>query len=436
MTNDRPQVDTALLSVGGKELKLPVYEGSRGERAIDISLLRKQTGCLTYDPGLANTGICSSDITFVDGEKGILLHRGYRIEDLAENCMFLDVAYLLIFGKLPNLQERKSFSELMNLHSMVHEDMQHFFRNYPEYAHPMAVLSAMVVSLATFYPELQVESPDERVDNMVTRLLSKMRTIAAYSYRKSVGLPFVYPSYKLRYCENFLNMMFSAPVRDYQIDPMIERILNLFLILHADHEQNCSTTVVRTVGSSGANLYASIAAGICALWGPLHGGANQAVIEMLEGILKGGQKVKEVVESAKKKDGKVRLMGFGHRVYKTYDPRAKIAKDAVTRLLGHLGAQNDPLLDIALELETVALQDSYFKDKNLYPNVDFYTGIAYRAMGIPTNMFTVMFAIGRLPGWIAHWLENRKDQEQKIMRPRQLYTGLTASEYIPIAERT
>ncbi len=435
MDNGKTKVNMASLSVDGKELILPIYEGSRGERAIDVTSLRKETGCLTYDPGLANTGICSSDITFVDGEQGILLHRGYRIEDLAENCMFLDVAYLLIFGKLPNLQERKSFSELMNLHSMIHEDMQHFFRNYPEYAHPMAVLSAMVVSLATFYPELQVESPDERIDNMVTRLLSKMRTIAAYSYRKSVGLPFVYPSYKLRYCENFLNMMFSSPVRDYQIDPVLENILNLFLIIHADHEQNCSTTVVRTVGSSGANLYASIAAGICALWGPLHGGANQAVIEMLEGILQGGHKVKDVVESAKKKDGKVRLMGFGHRVYKTYDPRARIAKDACTRLLAHLGIKDDPLLDVALALEEAAMNDSYFKEKNLYPNVDYYTGIAYRAMGIPTNMFTVMFAIGRLPGWIAHWLENRKDKEQKIMRPRQVYTGNTERAFVPIAER-
>ena len=435
MNEQKKLVDSAELKVGEKTVKLPVYEGSRNERAVDVSALRKETGLITYDPGLGNTGICSSDITYVDGEKGVLIHRGYGIEELAENCMFLEVAYLLIFGKLPTLTEQKSFSELMNLHSMIHEDMQHFFRNYPEHAHPMAVLSAMVVSLSSFYPELEQESFNERIDNTVTRLLSKLRTIAAFSYKKSVGEPFVYPSYKLRYCENFLNMMFSSPVHEYRIDPLVERALNLFLVLHADHEQNCSTTVVRTVGSSGANLYASITAGICALWGPLHGGANQAVIEMLEEVLKSGQSVQDVVDMAKRRESKVRLMGFGHRVYKTYDPRARIAKKACMELLDHLGLQNDPLLEIAVALEEAALQDPYFQEKNLYPNVDYYTGIAYRAMGIPTNMFTVMFAMGRLPGWIAHWLENSRDGEQKIMRPRQIYTGYPQKSFMPIKER-
>jgi citrate synthase len=423
------------LSIDGKDYEYPVYEGSNKEKCLDISSLRKETGHITYDSGLINSGIAASSITFVDGEKGILLHRGFRIEDLAGNCMFLEVAYLLIFGKLPNVEERKNFSTLMNQHSLIHEDMQHFFLNYPEMAHPMAVLSAMIVSLSTFYPELEHQPKEESKYITVTRLLSKMRTIAAFSYKKSIGEPFVYPSYKYRYCENFLNMMFSSPVNDYHIDPIVERALNLFLILHADHEQNCSTTVVRTVGSSGANLYASIAAGICALWGPLHGGANQAVIEMLHQIHNGGMKVSQVIENSKRKDSKLRLMGFGHRIYKTYDPRAKIAKKACIELLNHMGMKNDPLLEIAVELEEKALSDSYFIEKNLYPNVDFYTGIAYRAMGIPTDMFTVMFALGRLPGWIAHWLEMKSDPDQKLMRPRQIYTGDNVKDFVPIENR-
>ncbi len=426
---------TAELKIGEKKYKLPIYEGSKGEKALDITVLRKETGHITYDPGLANSGIASSDITYVDGEKGILLHRGYKIEELAENCSFLEVAQLLILGKLPNAAERKHFSELMNRHSLIHEDMQRFFQNYPEKAHPMAVLSAMIVSLATFYPELEIETTEEPVDITVTRLLSKMRTIAAFSYKKSIGEPFVYPSNKYRYCENFLNMMFSSPVNDYSIDQVTERVLNMFLILHADHEQNCSTTVVRTVGSSGANLYASIAAGICALWGPLHGGANQAVIEMLESIHQGGMKADQVIELAKRKDSKMRLMGFGHRIYKTYDPRAKIAKSACRKYLEYLGIKHDPLLDIALELEEKALNDSYFQEKNLYPNVDYYTGIVYRAMGIPINMFTVMFAIGRLPGWIAHWLEMKADPDQKLMRPRQIYAGDDEKPFLTVKQR-
>ncbi len=423
--HEKKHLGHAELNIEGKTVKLPLYEGSRGEKVLDVTQLRKETGCITYDPSLANSGICSSDITFVDGEKGILLHRGYPIEELAENCLFLEVAYLLIMGELPTFSQRKAFSELMNKNSMIHEDMQYFFRNYPEKAHPMAVLSAMVVSLSSFYPELEsVDVEKEPIDMTVTRLLSKLRTIAAFSYKKSIGEPFVYPSHKYRYCENFLNMMFSSPVNDYYIDPVVERALNLFLVLHADHEQNCSTTVVRTVGSSGANLYASIAAGICALWGPLHGGANQAVIEMLEWIQREKKKVEEVIEMAKKKDNNFRLMGFGHRVYKTYDPRAKIAKRACKELLDHLGISHDPLLELAMEMEEKCMKDSYFQERNLYPNVDYYTGIAYRVMGIPTNMFTVMFALGRLPGWIAHWMENHRDPEQRIMRPRQVYTGI------------
>jgi citrate synthase len=431
----RSEIDWAELRAGGKTVGLPVFEGTQGEKALDIRSLRRETGMVTYDPGLINTGICTSDISFVDGEKGMVLHKGYNIEDLAENCMFLEVAYLLIMGRLPTLEEQKSFTNLMNEHSMVHEDMQHFFRNYPDHSHPMAVLSAMVVSLSSFYPVLDTESVTERIDNTVTRLLSKIRTLAAFSYKKSIGEPFVYPSYKLRYCENFLNMMFSSPVRDYIIDPLVERALNLFLILHSDHEQNCSTTVVRTVGSSGANLYASISAGICALWGPLHGGANQAVIEMLEKIHSSGDTVRKVVENAKRADSKIRLMGFGHRIYKTYDPRARLAKKACRDLLAHLGMRKDPLLEIAVELEETALMDPYFQEKNLYPNVDFYTGIAYRAMGIPTNMFTVIFAIGRLPGWIAQWLENSRDTEQKIMRPRQIYTGAAQKTFVFTKDR-
>lgn len=436
MKGQKNFLDTAELRYNGDSITFPVFEGTMGERAMDIRKLRQETGILTYDPGLINTGICSSDLTYIDGDKGVLLHRGYSIEDLALSCRFLEVAYLLIFGELPSPEEQKSFSELMNLHSMIHEDMQHFFRNYPENAHPMAVLSAMVVSLSSFYPELDRESETERIDNTVTRLLSKLRTIAAFSYKKSVGEPFVYPSYKLKYCANFLNMMFSSPVRDYTVDPVVERALNLFLILHADHEQNCSTTVVRTVGSSGANLYASITAGICALWGPLHGGANQAVIEMLEGVMAQGLSVRDVIESAKRRESKIRLMGFGHRVYKTYDPRAKIAKEASKKLLEHLGYPDDPLLHLAIELEEAALRDPYFQEKNLYPNVDYYTGIAYRAMGIPTNMFTVLFAIGRLPGWIAQWLENSRDSDQRLMRPRQIYTGKTSNRFRTLKERT
>ncbi|MBP7275512.1 MAG: citrate synthase [Kiritimatiellae bacterium] len=417
-------------------LSMPIHTGTEGERAVDISSLRKQTGLITLDPGYVNTGACRSAITFIDGDKGILRHRGYDIDDLAEHCVFLEVAYLLIHGHLPTRAEWQNFSSLMNQHSLLHEDMINFFKAYPEQAHPMAVLSAMVVSLSSFYPEMEDPSDSEPLDRTVTRLLSKLRTIAAFSYKKSIGEPFVYPSYQHTYCENFLNMMFRSPVNEYACNPVVVRALNLFLVLHADHEQNCSTTAVRVVGSAGSNMYASIATGICALWGPLHGGANQAVIEMLESILKNdGGKVDRVIERAKQKNTTTRLMGFGHRIYKTYDPRARIAKQTCTQLLESLGKSNDPILHLAMELEEKAGKDSYFQERNLYPNVDFYTGIAYRAMGIPTNMFTVLFALGRLPGWIAHWLEQKAEPSAKIGRPRQLYVGPPRRAFVPMSER-
>ncbi len=436
MAEKREPVSTAELMYENRTYRLPVYQGTENERAVDITRLRRDAGLITLDPGYVNTGACESAITFIDGEKGVLRHRGYEIEDLAEHCVFLEVAYLLIMGKLPTQREFQAFSRLMNVQSMIHEDMRNFFLNYPEHAHPMAVLSAMVVSLSSFYPEIATDEPRESIDITVARLLSKLRTIAAFSYKKSVGEPFVYPSHKFSYCENFLNMMFSSPVSDYRPDPVVVKALNLFLILHADHEQNCSTSVVRFVGSAGSNLYASIAAGICALWGPLHGGANQAVIEMLETILReDGGNVDRVIERAKNKDPRFRLMGFGHRIYKTYDPRARIAKRTCTQLLEKMGLGGDPLLQLAMELEAKALAEPYFQDRNLYPNVDYYTGIAYRAMGIPANMFTVLFALGRLPGWIAHWLEQKREGSHKIGRPRQLYTGPEKRPFPPLEQR-
>lgn len=431
---EKHETKKAVLDVDGKQYAYPVIKGTEGERAIDIRKMRKETGLITFDPGYVNTGSCSSAITYLDGENGILRYRGYPVEDLVEHCEFVEVAYLLIHGKLPNADEKQHFSELLNRHSLVHEDMQVFFRSYPEHAHPMAVLCAMVVSLSTFYPEVEGAERHEDVDITVTRLLSKMRTIAAYSYRKVQGYPFVYPSHRLSYCGNFLNMMFSSPVYEYNIDNLLIKALNKLLILHADHEQNCSTSAVRLVCSSGANLYASVAAGICALWGPRHGGANQRVIEMLVRIHKDGGDVSKTIERAKNKKSNFRLMGFGHRVYKTYDPRARIAKQICYEILEHLGV-NDPLLDLAIELEQAATEDDYFKERNLYPNVDFYTGIVFRAMMIPTNMFTVMFAMGRLPGWIAQWLEWHKDPANRIGRPRQVYTGPTRHAVIPLEER-
>jgi citrate synthase len=425
--------DAAKLILEDQQVTLPIITDSMGDKAIDITSLRKQTGYITYDPGYANTGSAMSEICYVDGEQGILRYRGYDIEDLVEHCEFVEVAHLLIKGELPNVQERLLYSEMLNRHSLLHIDMRNFFRDYPQDAHPMSILAAMVASLSAFYPELADADPQANIDLTVTRLLSKMRTIAAFTYRQMNGLDFVNPSYKFSYCENFLNMMFSTSVNAYVPPPLHVRALNILLILHADHEQNCSTTAVRLVGSSDANLYASVAAGCCALWGTKHGGANQAVMQMLLKIHNEGLTVDQVVKMAKDKENGFRLAGFGHRIYKTYDPRAKIAKELCRKVIGN--TELDPLLQIALELEQVALSDPYFIERNLYPNVDFYTGIIFHAMGIPESMFTVLFALGRLPGWIAHWLEWASDPYQKIARPRQVYTGLAKRKVVPLADR-
>lgn len=415
-----------------KEYRLPVVTGSEGEEAIDITRLRQETGLITLDPGYANTGSCSSAITFVDGEKGILRYRGIPVEQLAENATFKETAYLLINGKLPTQKELNRFSVLLNDYSLVHEDMQLFYQNFPRASHPMGILSAMVNALRSFYPEL--EWTEDEITIMLTRLLSKIRTMAAMSYKISRGHKVVYPRPDLAYCANFLNMMFDSPVKPYTIDPEVINALRVFWILHADHEQNCSTASVRLVGSARVNLYAAISSGISALWGPLHGGANQAVIEMLNKIRTGGGNITPFINRAKDKTDPFRLMGFGHRVYKTYDPRGKIMKKTCDRLLDKLHI-SDPLLDIAMELESVALKDDYFIEHNLYPNIDFYSGIVLRAIGIPTNMFTVMFAIGRLPGWIAQWKESVDDPNWKLGRPRQIYTGPLKTDYVPIGMR-
>jgi citrate synthase len=418
----------------GTRLECPVVVGSEDEKAIDIGQLRAKTGHVTLDPAYVNTGACKSAITYLDGEKGILRYRGVPIEQLAEHSSFVETSYLLVYGHLPTADELERFSTLLTRHSLIHEDMKHFFEGFPSGAHPMAVLAAMVVSLGTYYPDaLDVDNRDQ-VDITIARLISKTRTIAAFAYKKSIGQPFVYPQNNLRYCGNFLNMMFSVPAEPYHVDPEIEKIMNVLLILHADHEQNCSTSTVRLVGSAKANLFASISAGTCALWGPLHGGANQEVIEMLEQIQREGGDVKKAVTMAKDKTSGFRLMGFGHRVYKNFDPRAKIIKLWADRVLAKLGI-HDPLLDIAKELEETALRDSYFVERKLYPNVDFYSGIIYRALGFPTNMFTVLFALGRLPGWIAHWKEQMEDGSTKIGRPRQIYTGPTVHDYVPLEKR-
>ncbi|PKL29651.1 MAG: citrate (Si)-synthase [Spirochaetae bacterium HGW-Spirochaetae-2] len=403
-------------------IQIPVITDNMGAKSIDIHSLRKETGYITYDPGFVNTGSCTSSICYVNGEQGILRYRGYDIEDLVENCDFVEVAYLLIKGELPNASERKRYAELLNQESLLNHDMQSLFRGYPFKAHPMSVLAAMSVSLSAFYPEMDDIDPELQVDFAVTRLVSKIRTIVAFTYRHMRGEDFVNPSYKYSYCENFLNMMFKSPVIDYQINPLHVKALNQLLILHADHEQNCSTTAVRLIASSEANLYASISAGICALWGFKHGGANQAVIEMLEAAHANGWTAQDIVNKAKNKESGFLLMGFGHRVYKTFDPRAKIAKRLCKEVMAEDG-KPDPLLELALELEEVATNDDYFKQRSLYPNIDFYTGLIFRRMGIPTNMYTSMFAIGRLPGWISHWLEWKKDPYGKIGRPRQVYSG-------------
>jgi citrate synthase len=426
--------DRAELIVEGKKLELPTLVGSENEKAVDIRQLRTQTGYVTFDPGYVNTGATTSAITYLDGEAGVLRYRGIPIEELAERSSFVEVAYLLIYGKLPTKDELASFSLLLTRHSMLHEDMKRFFDGYPSTAHPMAILSAMVCSLSSFYPEALNVKNREQFDVTIARLLAKMRTIAAYSFKKSIGQPFVYPKNNLSYCANFLNMMFAVPAEPYEIDEEVVKVLNMLFILHADHEQNCSTSTVRMVGSAQSNLFAAVSAGILALWGPLHGGANQEVLEMLDAIRKDGGDASKFVALAKKKDSGFRLMGFGHRVYKNYDPRAKIIKAACDRILPRL-KKNDPLLDIARTLEEAALSDPYFIERKLYPNVDFYSGIIMRAIGIPTNMFTVMFAIGRLPGWIAHWKEMMDDPTTKIARPRQIYTGPTLNHYVPIERR-
>jgi citrate synthase len=427
----KAMTDTIKLVYGKKEYELPVVEGSEGEKAIDISQLRATTGFITLDSGYANTGSCTSDITFMDGEKGILRYRGIPVEELAKKATFKETAYLLINGKLPNRDELTRFSVLLNDHSLVHEDMRAFYENFPRSSHPMGILSSMANALRSFYPELL--NLEEEINMTVTRLLSKIRTLAAMSYKISRGHKVAYPRPDLAYCANFLNMMFHSPVRPYRIDDDVVEALRVFWILHADHEQNCSTSAVRLVGSARVTLYAAISAGIAALWGPLHGGANQAVIEMLSDIAE-NKNMAAVVERAKDKKDWFRLMGFGHRVYKTYDPRAKIMKKMCDSLLNKLKI-SDPLLDIAKELEAVALKDDYFIEHNLYPNVDFYSGIVLRAIGIPTNMFTVLFAIGRLPGWIAQWKESMDDPNWKLGRPRQIYTGPTLQEFVPIDER-
>ncbi len=426
---------SAELRLESGSYSLPIIEGSMGERAIDISQLRAETGYITLDTGYQNTGSCQSAITFIDGEKGILKYRGIDIEELAEKAQFTETAYLLIYGKLPNEREKTRFSALLTENSMLHEDMIHYFDPIPSYAHPMAILSTMVNALAVFYPEYFVTERDFDVfETMAARLISKIRTIAAFSYKKSIGDPLVYPRHDLRYCGNFLNMMFDSPVKPYTVDDEAERILNMLLVLHADHEQNCSTSTVRLVGSSKVNLYSSICAGVCALWGPLHGGANQEVIEMLRKIRDSNLSIAQVIANAKNKKDPFLLSGFGHRVYKHYDPRARILKKAAKNFLSKRRL-DDPLLNIALELEEAALKDDYFIERNLYPNVDFYSGILYRELGIPTNMFTVLFAIGRMPGWIAQWKEMHDTKPFRIGRPRQIYIGVVSDHYKPIAER-
>lgn len=428
----------ATLQFEGKDYKLPVIVGTENEKAVDVRNLRTLTGAITYDDGFGNTGSCLSDITFIDGDAGILRYRGYAIEELAEQSSFVETAFLIIHGHLPNPKERRRFGDLLRQHSPVHSAMDHLFEGFPLGSHPMAILSALLNSLGCYYPHLATNRVQEDLANFEEAsaiAISKVRTIAAMSYRKSRGLPYIYPKRSLPYCENFLHMMFSQPYEDYVPTPEVAQALNLFLLLHADHEQNCSTSTVRMVASSGANLFASVAAGVCALWGPLHGGANMAVIEMLESIHAEGDDGSKFIEAARSGKAGHRLMGFGHRVYRNYDPRAKIIKASFDKALASLGIKDDPLLAIARRLEDAALKDEYFLSRKLYPNVDFYSGLIMRALGIPQNMFTVMFAIGRMPGWIANWKEVASNPKNKIYRPRQIYTGPVKRAFVPMAER-
>ncbi len=425
---------TARVIYNGQEIELPIIRGSEGEEAIDISRLRGQTGMITIDEGFVNTGSTRSAITFLDGEKGILRYRGYPIETLAAKSDFIETAYLLIYGELPTADQAKAFRVGIREHTMIHEDMRSFYNGFPRDAHPMAILSSVVGALSTFYQDSMDLNDEKQVEISIYRLLAKLPTIAAYSYKKSMGQPFIYPNNELSYCENFLHMMFATPAHDYLVDPDFAEALNLLLIVHADHEQNCSTSTVRMVGSSNANLFASISAGIGALWGPLHGGANEACVNMLEKIAKDGGNVDKYVAMAKDKENGFRLMGFGHRVYKNFDPRATIIRASCEKLLKKLQL-DDPLFEVAQKLEEVALRDEYFIERKLYPNVDFYSGVIYRALGIPVAMFTVLFAIGRLPGWLAHWKEMHANPATRINRPRQIYTGHVEREFIGIDDR-
>lgn len=425
--------EMATLTVEGKTYQLPVIRGSEGEKAVDIRKLREESGFITLDEGYGNTGSCQSGITFIDGDKGILRHRGYAIEDLAENSTFVETAWLLIYGELPTAEQAAKFSAMLTAEAMLHTETLNHFDGFPDHAPPMAILSAMLNAVACTHPELLKIESEEQLLNGTAKIMSKVRTIAAFAYRKSKGLPFNYPHPDYKYAGNFLHMMFSMPFRPYEVHPDIEKALNLFLILHADHEQNCSTSTVRIVGSARTNLFTSVAAGVCALWGPLHGGANVEVLEMLEAIANTGKSPKEFVDKAKDKQSGAKLFGFGHRVYKNFDPRARILKNSVDKVLKVVGVK-DQLLDIAMGLEEIALKDPYFIERKLYPNVDFYSGILLRALGIPTDMFTVMFAIGRTPGWIANWKE-LLDQGSRINRPRQVYTGKNLRTWIPKSDR-
>jgi citrate synthase len=427
--------NTGTIRLGDENFEFPMIVGTEGEKALDTRTLRAKSGCVTFDEGYGNTGSCLSDITFIDGEKGILRHRGYPIEQLAERSTFLETSYLAIYGELPTQEELEIFANGVQTHASVHTGMHHHFEGFPSNAHPMAILSSMLNSLGAYYPEMSSNNRAQDLthfDETAALLISKVRTIAAMTYRQKQGLPFVFPDYKMRYAENFLHMMFSDPYHQYEDTSGASEALDLFLLLHADHEQNCSTSTVRMVASGGANLFASVSAGVCALWGPSHGGANMAVIKMLEEIHASGDDGSKFIQDAK--EGKAKLMGFGHRVYKNYDPRAMILGKSSERVLEGLGI-DDPLLDIAKHLEQAALEDEYFVQRKLYPNVDFYSGILLKAIGIPVEMFTVMFAIGRMPGWIANWKEIAENSKSRIHRPRQIYTGHTIRDYLKMDER-
>ncbi len=434
MSADTATSTSASLHVGDRRVELPIVSGAEGDDALDIGHLRSETGLITFDPGFANTGACSSAITYLDGENGVLRYRGYPIEQLADQSSFLEVAYLLIWGELPTHDQLDRFVAEVTHHTLIREEMRHFFDSFPADAHPMAVLASGTVGMSTFYPDSQNIFDPDAVEVTINRLIAKLPTLAAWSFKKAIGQPYVYPRNDIGYSANLLHMMFAVPSEDYEVDPKVAEALDLLLILHADHEQNASTSTVRMVGSTHANLYASISAGISALWGPLHGGANEAVIETLERIVAEGGGVQKWVDRAKDPNDSFRLAGFGHRVYKNFDPRAKIIKRAAERVLEATGA-DDRLFEVARQLEEVALSDEYFVSRKLYPNVDFYSGLIYRAIGFPKNMFTNCFAIGRLPGWIAQWQEMLASEESRLGRPRQVYVGRTARDYVSIEQR-